>query len=189
MIISSPANGQGLKEGTKRRNFRMSTFKGVVKEFPDIRIDYFREIQEKPKPLACFLSHVHSDHLQGLDSFRSTIIYCSPATRELLLRLETYSHRMNFHQGILEARKQRYKDLKTRLTPIALNTPTEIELRPKMSLRVTLLDVISSRRRLTELTSFRPIIVPARSCFLSKAMLEQYFTQETFDPNLGGLIL
>lgn len=68
-------------------------------EFPDIRsefhvwdqpnlqlrkaVDYFRKCPERPAPLACFLSHVHSDHLQGLESFRTPFIYCSPATREV----------------------------------------------------------------------------------------------------------
>lgn len=29
-------------------------------------------------------------------------IYCSAATREILLRLEKYPQRLNFHKGILE---------------------------------------------------------------------------------------
>jgi len=69
----------------------MSTFDGVVKEFPDIRIDYFRQSSERP-PLAYLLSHVHTDHLQGLDTCKSPFIYCSPATREILLRLEKYPY-------------------------------------------------------------------------------------------------
>ncbi|KAL1971852.1 hypothetical protein VTN31DRAFT_1940 [Thermomyces dupontii] len=60
----------------------MSTFDGVVKEFPFIRIDYFRKNPDQPPPLVCFLSHVHSDHLQGLESLRSPFIYCSAVTRE-----------------------------------------------------------------------------------------------------------
>ncbi|KAM0806338.1 beta-lactamase-like protein, partial [Usnea florida] len=111
----------------------MSTFRGVVE------VDYFRRIPGRDNPLACFLSHVHSDHLQGLESFRSTFIYCSPTTRELLLRLEKKSHRIHFRQGLLESRKQTYKHL-TRLMTIPLNAPTEIELKPGISLRVTLLD-------------------------------------------------
>ncbi|KAL9117348.1 MAG: hypothetical protein Q9187_006115 [Circinaria calcarea] len=95
----------------------MSTFKGVVDEFPDIRIDYFRKVPDRTPPLACFLSHVHSDHLQGLESLRSPFIYCSPGTRELLLRLEKYPHRMNFARGVLESRKVHYKHLKSLLVP------------------------------------------------------------------------
>ena len=61
----------------------MSTFKGIVAEFPQIRIDYFRHHPEHRAPLACFLSHVHSDHLTGLESLRAPFVYCSAATREV----------------------------------------------------------------------------------------------------------
>lgn len=130
----------------------MSTFDGRVKEFPTIRIDYFRSATtttttttpttdpSQPPPLAFFLSHVHSDHLAGLESCKSPFIYCSPATRELLLRLEKYPHRMNFAKGILESRKQTYRHLKFLLKPIPLETPTIVELAPGKSLRVTLFD-------------------------------------------------
>ncbi|KAL5339089.1 hypothetical protein BJX70DRAFT_364961 [Aspergillus crustosus] len=118
----------------------MSTFDGIVQEFPSITIDYFRKNPERPPPLACFLSHAHSDHLQGLESFRAPFIYCSAATRELLLRIEKYPHRMNFNNGILESRRLHYKHLSKLLRPIPLNTPTDIELTPRQSIRVTLLD-------------------------------------------------
>ncbi|KAI6900006.1 hypothetical protein KC318_g8075 [Hortaea werneckii] len=119
----------------------MSTFDGIVKEFPDIRIDHFRSSNEQSQPpLASFLSHVHSDHLVGLESCKSPFIYCSPATRELLLRLEKYPHRMNFAKGILESRKQTYRHLKTLLKPIPLETPTKLELSPGRTIRVTLFD-------------------------------------------------
>ncbi|KAK4555753.1 hypothetical protein LTR86_006973 [Recurvomyces mirabilis] len=119
----------------------MSTFDGVVKEFPEIRIDYFRHGNDEAQPpLAYFLSHVHSDHLAGLETCKSPFIYCSPATREILLRLEKYPHRMNFAKGVLESRKQTYSHLKKLLKPIPLDTPTIIELSPGNSIRVTLLD-------------------------------------------------
>ncbi|WEW58316.1 hypothetical protein PRK78_003784 [Emydomyces testavorans] len=95
-------------------------------------VDYFRKNPDKPPPQACFLSHVHSDHLMGLESLRSPFIYCSAATREILLRIEKYPHRMNFAKGILESRKQEYKHL------AKLLVPTEIELAPGKTLRVTL---------------------------------------------------
>ncbi|KAA8648501.1 putative DNA repair protein [Aspergillus tanneri] len=118
----------------------MSTFDGIIQEFPYIQIDYFRKSPDRPPPLACFLSHVHSDHLQGLESFRAPFIYCSAATRELLLHIEKYPHRMNFSKGILESRRLHYKHLSKLLRPIPLDTPTEIELTPRLSIRVTLLN-------------------------------------------------
>ncbi|KAI9660767.1 MAG: hypothetical protein M1831_003459 [Alyxoria varia] len=118
----------------------MSTFNGFVQEFPQIRIDYFRTLPGRPPPLACLLSHIHSDHLLGLDSLKSPFVYCSPATRHLLLRLEKYPHRMNFAKGILECRKQTYRHLAKLLKPIPLETPTRIELSPRNDVQVTLFD-------------------------------------------------
>lgn len=68
----------------------MSTFDGNVAEFPEIRIDYFVKDPSTKPALAYFLSHVHTDHLVGLDSCKSPFVYCSSATREILLRLEKY---------------------------------------------------------------------------------------------------
>lgn len=118
----------------------MSTFKGVVSEFPNIRIDFFRKGDGLPPPLACFLSHVHSDHLLGLESLKAPFVYCSPATKEILLRLEKFPSRMNFAKGILETRKQTYKHLRLLLKTIPLETPTTIELRPGNEIKVTLFD-------------------------------------------------
>jgi DNA cross-link repair 1C protein len=118
----------------------MSTFKGVVSEFPNIRIDFFRRGDNLPPPLACFLSHVHSDHLMGLESLKAPFVYCSPATREILLRLEKYPSRMNFAKGILETRRQTYRHLKQLLKTIPLETPTTIELSPGNEIKVTLFD-------------------------------------------------
>lgn len=118
----------------------MSTFDGLVAEFPNIRIDYFRNHTEIPTPAACFLSHTHSDHLLGLETLKSPFVYCSAATRRLLLRMEKYPHRINFTKGVLEARKQTFKHLKTILRPLPLNSPVELELSPKSRIRVTLFD-------------------------------------------------
>ncbi|KAI0420867.1 artemis protein [Xylaria grammica] len=119
----------------------MSTFKGIVSEFPDIRVDYFRRLPDFPPPLACFLSHVHSDHLAGLQTFDGSFVYCSAATKEILLRLEKSSVRLNYAKGILEdPRRQTYKHLEKRLKPIPLDTPTTIQLSPGCTIQVTLLD-------------------------------------------------
>lgn len=61
----------------------MSTFKGIISEFPQIRIDYFGQQPQFKPPLACFLSHVHSDHLLGLESMRAPFVYCSAATKNV----------------------------------------------------------------------------------------------------------
>ncbi|KAK0641007.1 beta-lactamase-like protein [Cercophora newfieldiana] len=116
----------------------MSTFNGLVAEFPEIRVDFFRHHADRRPPLACFLSHIHSDHLAGLESLRSPFVYCSPATREMLLRLERFPCRINYAKGILEARVQRYKHLKNLLKPLPLETPTVLELEPGNHIQVAL---------------------------------------------------
>ncbi|EYB30075.1 hypothetical protein FG05_05331 [Fusarium graminearum] len=90
----------------------MSTFNGIVSEFP--------EIWNAQPPLACFLSHVHSDHLAGLESLRSPLI--------------------NYGKGVLEARQQTFKHLSKVLRSLPLETPTSIELCPGREIQVTLFD-------------------------------------------------
>lgn len=120
----------------------MSTFNGYVKEFPHIRIDQFRPVPGRPPPLVGFLSHVHSDHLIGLENqnYRAPFVYCSSATRELVLRLEKAFHRMNFAKGLLECHRKTYEHLANILRPLPLDTPTKIELSPGNEIKVTLLD-------------------------------------------------
>ncbi|KAG6143463.1 hypothetical protein E4U38_004032 [Claviceps purpurea] len=118
----------------------MSTFNGLVSEFPDIRIDFFRRHPDRTPPLACFLSHVHSDHLAGLESLRSPFVYCSPATKEILLRLEKYACRIDYARGVLEARQQTYKHLRRVLKALPMETPTTMELKPGYKIQVTLFD-------------------------------------------------
>lgn len=67
-------------------------------------------------------------------------VFCSAATREILLRLERFPHRLNFQKGLLESRKQTYRHLKYLLKPLPLETPTTIELAPGRKIRVTLFD-------------------------------------------------
>lgn len=118
----------------------MSTFNGIVHEFPEIAIDFFRTGPGRPPPLACFLSHVHSDHLAGLDLLRSPFVYCSAATRAILLELQKRANRVDCANGLLEAPIRTYKHLKTVLRPIPLETPTLLELQPGNDIRVTLFD-------------------------------------------------
>ncbi|KAM3453430.1 hypothetical protein MY3296_003838 [Beauveria thailandica] len=67
-------------------------------------------------------------------------VYCSAATREILLRLERYPCRVNYAKGVLEARQQTYKHLSTLLRPVPLETPTTLELAPSLEMQVTLFD-------------------------------------------------
>lgn len=82
----------------------MSTFKGYVKEFPTIAIDYFRPRDEHFPPVhAYFLSHTHSDHVQGLESpsFGSAFVYCSRETKDILLRIQSPANRNSpFYQNV-----------------------------------------------------------------------------------------
>lgn len=48
------------------------------------KVDYFCTIPDTTPPLACFLSHVHSDHLRGLESLKSPFVYCSHVTKQVL---------------------------------------------------------------------------------------------------------
>ena len=111
-------------------------------------VDYFRFGEKAPQVKACFLSHAHSDHLVGLESLRSPFVYCSAATKELVLRLERYQDRINLDRGVLESRCIKYKRKRFNgiLRTIPLNVPTEIELTPIRKLRVTLLPVGESSK-------------------------------------------
>lgn len=77
-------------------------------------MDFFRNVVDDP-PLACFLSHIHSDHIAGLDTFKGRLVYCSAATRAMLLKLQRKASRINFAQGILEAEEITYKHQTNRL--------------------------------------------------------------------------
>lgn len=120
----------------------MSTFPGPLIEFPYLRVDDFtqRPNSTSPPALACFLTHIHTDHLRGLLTHRSPFIYCTSATRSLLLRLERRFHRLNFARSVLESRVATYRHLKRVLRPLPLGTPTEIELCPGRTVRVTAVD-------------------------------------------------
>lgn len=118
----------------------MSTFNGIVHEFPDVAIDFFRPHPGRRPPLACFLSHVHSDHLAGLETLRSPFVYCSAATREILLRLEKRPGRIAHANGMREAPVRTYSHMKTLLKPLPLDTPADLELEPGNHIQVTLLD-------------------------------------------------
>lgn len=108
---------------------------------------------------------------------------------------------MNLAKGYLECKKQDYKPLKKLLVSrtgdleghsdelfqktIPLNTPTDIELKPGVSLRVTLLDVGSmASLNAKSPDNSRQIIVLEQSCSLLKMTPKQYSTRVTYDVSL-----
>lgn len=125
----------------------MSTFDGYVKEFPNLAIDYFRpRALNAPTVHAYLLSHVHSDHLQGLENinFGGAFIYCTQETKELLIRIQEKANRRaareskqkTYKYGHLRAAYRNTKDL---LRVIPLNMPCKIQVGTE-DLTVTLFD-------------------------------------------------
>ncbi|ODQ55858.1 hypothetical protein SAICODRAFT_5074 [Saitoella complicata NRRL Y-17804] len=128
------------------RGERMSTFNGVVKEFPEIRVDYFRPQPDLPPVQAYLLSHVHADHTNGLQSqfFGGAFVYCTAATKEILLRLQTKKDRIHYAEGLIEQRRCTFQHLqykqKDLLRVLPIDTPTLIEIGGNRHIRVTPLD-------------------------------------------------
>ncbi|BFZ64047.1 DNA cross-link repair protein PSO2/SNM1 [Saitoella coloradoensis] len=124
----------------------MSTFNGVVKEFPEIRVDYFRPQPDLPPVQAYLLSHVHADHTNGLQSqfFGGAFVYCTAATKEILLRLQTKKDRIHYAEGLIEQRRCTFQHLqykqKDLIRVLPMDTPTLIEVGDNKHIRVTPLD-------------------------------------------------
>lgn len=112
-------------------------------------MDFFRGIVENP-PLAGFLSHIHSDHLAGLDTYQTRpsvatsafprylndtctdllcSVYCSAATRAMLLKLQRRASRINFHQGFLEKAEITYARQDRRLVSLPADDEHKLELK------------------------------------------------------------
>ncbi|KAF9170873.1 hypothetical protein BGX20_008393 [Mortierella sp. AD010] len=75
----------------------MSTFDGLIREFPTVAIDNF-----KPRPgvSTYLLSHVHADHLTGLaNKTWDSYIYCSQITAKWLPMLATRAQQTAFESG------------------------------------------------------------------------------------------
>ncbi|KAK9477886.1 hypothetical protein V1514DRAFT_282006, partial [Lipomyces japonicus] len=127
-----------------------STFNGTIREFPDIRIDHFKFNDDRPPPKACFLSHMHSDHLDGLaSSYGGPYIYCSAATKRIVLQLEKRTSRINKLTNITQHGQRQYRHLGPEggcdvFKELPLNAPVKIQLDPKQQITVTLIDVRST---------------------------------------------
>ncbi|CCG82132.1 Predicted protein [Taphrina deformans PYCC 5710] len=127
----------------------MSTFDGCLQEFPNLAIDYFRPRSKSAPPvLAYLLSHVHSDHLQGLENkdFSGALIYCSQATKNLLLRIQERNVRVKYARSEVDRKVLKYAHLVQRrgkqrdiLRTIPLHRPTKLTV-GRDQLTVTLFD-------------------------------------------------
>ena len=64
-----------------------------IVEYPAIRIDDFTQRTDGPPSDLCFLTHMHEDHTHGLarKSYYGPHVYCTAATRALLLNFRTNS--------------------------------------------------------------------------------------------------
>lgn len=95
------------------------------------KVDNFREAANT---YAGFLSHCHEDHLDGLATFNLPV-YCSDATKELILRLKTRNERANTQV----TSTPRFAHLRSNLVALPMNTPTKI-LVGKVEVNVTLIE-------------------------------------------------
>ncbi|PWN22563.1 hypothetical protein BCV69DRAFT_147418 [Microstroma glucosiphilum] len=118
-----------------------------------------------PHPTIQLLTHIHVDHLEGLNSplYNAAPIYCSYQTKEMLLRLEPGPSRTAGEAGVAmgsHGRKRPYEWLKLTqqeasirrretgssvaprdiLHPLPLNTPTSVQYLPGVKVKLTLLD-------------------------------------------------
>uniref|UniRef100_A0A915IP25 Metallo-beta-lactamase domain-containing protein n=1 Tax=Romanomermis culicivorax TaxID=13658 RepID=A0A915IP25_ROMCU len=109
----------------------MSTFKGKMFEYKFLSIDRFDDENLAPSPdaRAFFLSHCHSDHMEGLDS-RAFVDYLKISGSKL------YTHEITMHLLMFDPR---YIHLENFIVPLKTFTPYTIDLAPKNSLMVTLL--------------------------------------------------
>ncbi|SPO38975.1 uncharacterized protein PSFLO_04454 [Pseudozyma flocculosa] len=167
----------------------MTNSHGYLVEYPRIRVDHFDQgpiplprsllahrkavlnhdadddhfdahQRHFPKPLVYLLTHIHTDHLAGLDRPGITApIYCSFATKNLLLRYERQSDRVGYdnHHGRLVRPyahlqvSDRQATAKGRLSgnrasahdllhPLPYNQPTEVAYTPRTRITITLLE-------------------------------------------------
>ncbi|CEH15397.1 PROTEIN ARTEMIS [Ceraceosorus bombacis] len=160
---------------------------GYLAEYPLIRVDRFTDNRVQvpahlsaealadlpagsshfPSPALYLLSHIHTDHLCGLEQHRhnSAPIYCSPTTKKLLLRFERTATRVEKDAGRgdivrpysdlfltpeqCRVRNRRFGDDHSKkgggqgrdlLHAIELRTPTIVPYAGRMHVRLTLLD-------------------------------------------------
>ncbi|KAL5635831.1 hypothetical protein ACGC1H_004581 [Rhizoctonia solani] len=122
-------------------------FESHVEPYNQIRVDDFTNTRYRPAWIN-LLSHIHSDHTQGLNtpSFSSQVV-CSKDSKSMLLLLESVDNRINFDNGVISQRKRTFAALqrggrhhRDLLLALPLNTPTKLDIGPNETAMVTLLD-------------------------------------------------
>ncbi|KAG0376251.1 hypothetical protein BGX24_008030 [Mortierella sp. AD032] len=104
----------------------MSTFDGLIREFPTVAIDNFRI---RPNVKVYLLSHVHSDHLAGLAAKTwDSPIYCSPISATWLPMLATRSKQLAFENGEERVLCRKYAHLKPFMRPLVTDVPHYLDL-------------------------------------------------------------
>ncbi|KAG0328837.1 hypothetical protein BGZ99_004325 [Dissophora globulifera] len=87
----------------------MSTFDGLIREFPTVAIDNFKI---RPGVNVYLLSHVHSDHLTGLASKTwDAPIRCSQITAKWLPMLASRPKQTAYESGLDKAMQRKYAHL------------------------------------------------------------------------------
>ncbi|SEI33255.1 YALIA101S03e13960g1_1 [Yarrowia lipolytica] len=122
----------------------MSTFDGIIREFPEIRVDYFHDRGKKHpvRPEVWLLSHVHTDHTAGLENVGG-LVYCSKVTKNMLVEKDPRSKRHKAYNDMAAipngTLKSKYTPIQDRLRGLDLDTPFEINV-GAYTVSVTLLD-------------------------------------------------
>ncbi|KAA1078929.1 hypothetical protein PGTUg99_004313 [Puccinia graminis f. sp. tritici] len=95
----------------------MSTFDGFIREFDGlVRVDNFQQSGWLPTgcraSLVYLLSHAHSDHMVGLETFAGATIWCSEVTKAIVLNIRPVQARVNEANGIGNGKMdQTYRNL------------------------------------------------------------------------------
>ncbi|KAG0292379.1 hypothetical protein BGZ96_004183 [Linnemannia gamsii] len=109
----------------------MSTFDGLIREFPTVAIDNFRV---RPGVKVYLLSHVHSDHLAGLAAEAwDSPIYCSPITARWLPMLATRSKQLAFESGKDRVLSRKYAHLSPFMDSAISDLVTFVNRRPRLA--------------------------------------------------------